>query len=293
MLSSGGNITALSVERDLVTVVMAESRGGKWHLTGGYELAQGLDPRDSAALKDAVAKAADGAGILGSSAGASAEVAVSIDDRYARSGLFTFAEFPASPEDAMSIVRLRAKKEFALKDTAVRLDYHVLENAAVTKVLVVAVDEGIASAIEEALGEKGIDVGRLGLHSFHLANLLADTAPSDGNFSVVTIIDGTLTLMIFSNGILDFYRSKSFKGGADELTGDLRISFVSYGGRSRDAGIERILLFGGEMDMDAVSKGAGVDIKRISVGDFLESAGAASATDSTDILRLAAIGACL
>ncbi|VAV82292.1 hypothetical protein MNBD_DELTA01-23 [hydrothermal vent metagenome] len=293
MLSSGGNITALSVERDLVSVVVAESRGGRWHLTGGTELAGSLDPKDFDSLKRAVGKAIDGAGLSSTT-----EVAVSIGDHFANVGLFSFSDFPQSEDDALAIVRLRAKKEFALSDTPVRLDYHVVDPGSPTVVLVVAIDEGVATAIEEALGEKGIEVGRMGLTSFHLANMvLEDKVSPGGNFSIATIIDGTLTLMIFSGGRLDFYRSKSFKGGSDGLARDLRMSFVSYGGGARDelagGGEEDLMLFTGEIAPDEVKEIEGVKTTVIRVGDFLELGGASSSNASSDILRLAAIGACL
>ncbi len=293
MLSSGGNITALSVERDLVTVVVAESRGGKWHLTGGYELAGSLDPRDFDSIKRAVGKAIDKAGLT-----ATAEVAVSIGDYFANAGLFSFSDFPQSELDAMAIVRLRAKKEFALGDTPVRLDYHLVEPGRPARALVVAMDERVAAAIEEALGEKGIEVGRMGLTSFHLANMLSeDKVPSGGNFSIATIIDATLTLMIFSGGRLDFYRSKSYKDGFDGIARDLRMSFVSYGegsrGESYGGGEEDLLLFTGDIGPDEVKKIEGVKTTVIRVDDLLEPGGVSSTTGSSGVLRLAAIGACL
>ncbi len=301
MLSSGGNITALAIDRDLVSVVVAESRGGRWYQTGGNELAGVVDRKDPDALKRAIVKTVEGAGLSAATGGATTDIAVSLSDRFASVGVFTFSDFPESEDDARAIVGLRAKKEFALGELP-RLDYQILDGAGPTKVLVVAIDQRLVGAIEEGLGDRGIDVGRIGLTSFYLANMLAEEkTPSHGNFSVAIVINGTMTLLIFSGGSLDFYRSKSIKGDFKSLARDLRMSFVSYSGGGRgDAaalgGDEQLLLFTEEFSRDEVeATGAveGVKIRLLRAEDFLESAGGEATTGNSNILRLAAIGACL
>ena len=296
MLSSGGNITAVSIGRGQVSVVVAESRGGRWHQCGGYELAEDFDQKGTASLRRSLIKAVENAGLGADSGGATSEVAVSISDCFANVGVFSFSDFPDSADDALSIVKLRVKKEFALSELP-RLDYQVLEAGHPTKVLVVAIDEGVASAIEEALEEKGIGIGRMGLSSFHLANMLSDKAPSHGNFSIAVVVDGTLTLMVFSGGNLDFYRSKPARGGLEGLASDLKMSFVSYGGGSRDhalvAGKEEVMLLTCDYKADQIGEVEGVSITLVDLAAIFESSGVTSASGSSDILRLAAIGACL
>ncbi len=291
MLSSGGNITALTIDRGLVSLVVAESRGGRWYQTGGNELAAAVDRNDPDALKRAIAKTVEGAGLSGGAGGATTDIAVSLSDRFASVGIFTFSEFPESEDDARAIVGLRAKKEFALSELP-RLDYQILDDTGPTKVLIVAIDQRLVGAVEEGLGQKGLEAGRIGLTSFYLANMLAgEKTPSHGNFSVAIVIDGTMTLLIFSGGSLDFYRSKSFKGGFKNLARDLSMSFVSYSGSS-----DQLLLFTEEFSRTEVEEAGaveGVKIRLVRAGDFLEPAGAAAATGNSNILRLAAIGACL
>jgi len=299
MLSSGGNITALTIDRDLVSVVVAESRGGRWYQTGGNEQAGAVDQKDPDALKRAIAKTVKAAGLSADAGGATTDIAVSLSDRFASVGIFTFSDFPESEDDARAIIGLRAKKEFALSEVP-RLDYQILGGTGPTKVLVVAIDQKLASAIEKGLDERGIEVGRIGLTSFYLANMLDEKAPSHGNFSVAVVIDGTMTLLIFAGGRLDFYRSKSFKGSFENLARDLRMSFVSYAGGGRNdaaaTGREQLLLFTEEFshdEVEALDAVEGVKIRLVRADDFLESTGVAAATGYSNILRLAAIGACL
>lgn len=289
MLSSGGNITALSITRSLASVVEAESRGGKWYLTGGFESRAGFDPSSSGSVKEAVAKAIEGAGIS-AAAGRITSVALSVDDGLSRVGIFRFTEFPQSEEQAMAAVRLRAGKEFALNDVPFRLDYQVLEQGSSVKVLAVVISETIVGACEVALSERGINVERIGLHSFHLANLLEGTAPPGGDFSVAVIIEGRLTLMRFSAGLLDFYSSKFFDGSLAEFSKDLKTGLASDEGRLEADRKEPLFVFGGGAELAGP---AGVELTAMSVDSFLDPGGRRVSSPASELLRLAAIGACL
>ena len=256
MLGFNKNITGIYIGSKAIVAVEAARAGGIWALKRHFT-ASVPEPLSLEMLKDCFKR-------MTSSGIKAGKVSLSISDTLVSAVFMDINELPRDAGEAYEIVRWKAAKWLNRSPKELRAAYQAYEGNGKTRVLVAAISEETAALYEAALSAAGMTVARINIHSFNLDNLLAEGAALSGNFSVVSAMDGFISVRIFKDGVLDFYRCKPVEGREEEIPKELGASFLSYRGKNPDIPLDRIYFFEGQDAVEAsVGKISSVQAERI------------------------------
>jgi len=121
--------------------------------------------------------------------------------------------------EGVDLIRWKLKKNFPLDISDVYLDYQILQyrETGEVSVLVGLISTQVVSQYEDLLQEAGLEPNRIDFSTLNAYRLLADRCDSSDQTAFVTWFRGTVGVMVFANGVLDFYRHKEIIGAASEL----------------------------------------------------------------------------
>lgn len=238
-------VSGIALERDGVVAVQANASAEGSVLLNRCAF-EGLDGKLHApwpgkqAFKDAVDRALRTARIK------DRLVSLSLPDTLAKTVILDFEELPDSSIDAFKVVQMKLARSLYLDPGDFSIDYHVLSTYDGVKVLAMLVKRKLLKDYEDALIELGLRVERISIHSLNMLNMLAlihDAVASAGNFAFVMSMKGYFSVLVFSGGVMDFFRSKEI---ADEgaLIKELGSSFVYYSGTHYNVALEKVFVVG-------------------------------------------------
>lgn len=203
-------------------------------------------------------------------------------------------------QEGMDVIRWKLKKNLPFDIAQAHLDFQVLtereDGSLLTLVSIIGRD--IVEQYEQCLETAGLEPYRIEFSSFSLYRIFAERIELAENTGIALLHAGTLILMLFRNGVLDFFRSKELVGAAidaNRLFREINSSFLVY--RERVPGQDVEELFFMAPDEDATHFGAilaeatGVEPKRLDVERFVERGTDAPGDRKTLNLLAASIGA--
>ncbi len=125
-----------------------------------------------------------------------------------------------SHEEGAGIIRWKLKKQSSLDVQETHLDYQVIrerETGELT-VLVSLIARPVITQYEELLVEAGLEPNAIEFTSFSLYRLFAPRIETSDAGVLITWFGGSLGLMVFYDGVLEFFRSKELAGGRLDVT---------------------------------------------------------------------------
>ena len=198
-------------------------------------------------------------------------------------------------------VKWKLKKSFPVDLNELQLDYHVLKvnEAGVSSLLVALASRKIINEYEELLLSLSLEPAKIDFAAFNLYRLFASRLEILDDLVFLVCYRGSLSVMIFQDGTLDFYRSKFVSTAASdpvrlyrEVNSSLLVYSDSKGGRKpqrlfyyapqAERTLLRSVIFeatGTEpvlVDTDAIIGSSKQKIDRSTLPDILSALGAAS-----------------
>jgi type IV pilus assembly protein PilM len=115
-----------------------------------------------------------------------------------------------SKEEGIDQIKWKLKKSFPLDLSDIHLDYQVLKETApgVSTLLVALVSRNIINEYEELLLVNGLEPSKIDFTPFNIYRLFASQLEIEEQLVFVISCRGSLAVLIFQDGILDFFRSK-------------------------------------------------------------------------------------
>lgn len=143
-----------------------------------------------------------------------ARTAVALPDASGRVMLLDLDTRFKSRDEAVDVIRWKLKKNFPFDINDAHFDFQVLQERETGEVslLVSLICRQVLQQYEELLVEAGLEPNQIDFTSFRLFELFAPKLTVDDNYLFVSHMAGVLSIMIFTQGVLSFYRSKELAG---------------------------------------------------------------------------------
>ena len=217
------------------------------------------------------------------------EVSLSLPDTIAKTSMLEFEELPANARDMDEVIKWKSAKGVFLKPDECSIDYRIFEGEGKKRVLSVVVKREIIEGYEDMFLELGAKVQWISIHSFNIFNLFSERfghgENPGGNFVFLVIWKNYFSMLVFKEGILDFYRCKEARKEA--ILAEVAHTFTFYTGKNPDGRLKKVYLLSAGEDLTQKLK----EITEITVepvspdslfrkGEILDIAGA----DPLDIL---------
>jgi type IV pilus assembly protein PilM len=160
-------------------------------------------------------------------------ISVSLPDAAGHVHLLDLETRFRAKEEGIDVIRWKLKKNFPLDINEMHLDYQVLrekENGDIS-VLVSFIARRVVKQYEDLMVEAGLQPNRIDFTTFNLFRYFSSRLENIGNAALIVSYSGNLSVLMFTDGVLDFYRSKEFSagtGGANRLYREISNSFLSY-----------------------------------------------------------------
>ena len=160
-------------------------------------------------------------------------VSVSLPDAIGQVRLLELETRFKSRDEGADIIRWKLKKSLPFDVNAAHLDYQVLAetDSGEIAVLVSLIMRQVVNQYEELLLEAGLEPARIDFTSFNLYRLFSRRLELAESSAVISLYGGMLSIFIFHNGVLDFYRVKELsagKGNAGTLFREINSSLLVY-----------------------------------------------------------------
>ncbi len=160
-------------------------------------------------------------------------VALSLPDSCGRIFLMDLDERFKNHEEGLNIIRWKLKKTLPFDSTDTTLDYQVLceRDTGEISLLVSLMALPVVTQYEELLVEAGLEPQLVDFTSFNLYSAYSSRIELAENAACVLFHSGVITLLIFYDGLLEFYRSKEMASGpldAARIYREISSSLVLY-----------------------------------------------------------------
>ena len=142
-------------------------------------------------------------------------VSVSLPDACGRVILLDLETRFRSHEEGAGIIRWKLKKHSSMDIKETHLDYQIIreKDSGEQTALVSLIAKPVINQVEDLLAEAGLEPYAIDFTSFNLYRLFARRIEPTETCVLTSCFDGSLGVMVFYDGILEFYRSKELPGG--------------------------------------------------------------------------------
>ena len=184
------------------------------------------------------------------------QVSLSLPDAAGRVLLLDLETRLKSKEEGADLIRWKLKKNLPLDISEIHLDYQTLRvrETGELSVLVSLISRGVIAQYEEILSEVGLEPIRIDFTTFNLVQLFLRMVGQE-NTAVVLWYKGVVSILIFHDGILEFYRAKEIFEGSFETNRAFRevnSSFLVYRDKVTGQKLQRILYYSPPWDQEAL-----------------------------------------
>jgi type IV pilus assembly protein PilM len=160
-------------------------------------------------------------------------VSVSLPDSVGRIMILDLETRFKSRNEGIDIIRWKLKKSFPFDIGGIHLDYQVLRENETggIKTLVSLITSQVVNQYEELLLEAGLEPNKIDLTTFNLLRLFSKRLELAGNSAILSFFGGRLTISVFHEEVLEFYRTKDIPASdseADRLFREINSSLMVY-----------------------------------------------------------------
>lgn len=141
-------------------------------------------------------------------------VAVSLPETAGRVILLDLETRFKTKDEGADIIRWKLKKNLPFEINEMQLDYQVAQERGTGEVstLVTLISRQVVTQYEDLLLEAGLQPNRIDFTTFSIYRFFTSRLENIENATLIIWHAGILTVMLFQNGVLDFYRSKELSG---------------------------------------------------------------------------------
>jgi type IV pilus assembly protein PilM len=162
-------------------------------------------------------------------------------------------------DEGIDLIRWKLKKNFPLDINDVHLDYQVLQyrETGEISVLVGLISRQVISQYEDLLLEAGLEPSRIDFATLSIYRLLADRCNENQHTAYISWFRGTIGVMVFTDGVLDFYRHKDIQGRnpeANRIFREINSSLLVYSDKRPGQQLQKVF-FATEPDDRALLQG--------------------------------------
>lgn len=146
-------------------------------------------------------------------------VSVSLPDSCGRVTIIDLETRFKSHEEGRDLIRWKLKKSLPFDLNDIHLDYQVLrekENGEIS-VLVAVIARQVITQYENLLIEAGIQPNCIDFTSFNIYRFFSQRIEMCDNSLFVAYHEGVLSILVFHQGVLEFYRAKELAGNAPDM----------------------------------------------------------------------------
>jgi type IV pilus assembly protein PilM len=173
-------------------------------------------------------------------------VAVSLPDAVGRVMIMDFDTRFKSREEGRDMIRWKLKKSLPFDAGDIHLDYQTLrerENGSLS-VLIAVVARQVITQYEDLLLEAGVKPNRIDFNTFNLYRLAGRRIQPEESSLFVAFHRGVLSMLVFNDGIIDFYRAKEMGGEVPDpnrIFMEMNSSLLVYRDRNPGREIKNVL----------------------------------------------------
>jgi len=146
------------------------------------------------------------------------QVSLSLPDSTGRTMILDVETRFKSRVEGADIIRWKLKKSYPLDINEAHLDYQIIQEKETGEIslLVSLIARPVVRQYEELMEEAGLEPNRIDFTTFNLYSLFSQRLDLAENSLLVTCHGGTVSIMIFHEGKLEFCRAKEVPGGVRE-----------------------------------------------------------------------------
>ncbi len=143
-------------------------------------------------------------------------VSLSLPDCLGRVMLLNLETRFKNRQEGADLIRWKLKKNFPLDIDGIHLDYQVLRDSETGGMitLVSVISKQIINQYEDLLNESGLEPVYIDFSTFNLCRFFYERLSLYDNSAFVTFFGGILSITVFFEGTMEFYRSKEISNGA-------------------------------------------------------------------------------
>ncbi len=313
-----GPVFGLEVGQGVIRAALVNRKGDEPHvarldsleLPGGVTTESFTKPNilDMPAFVEAARKLAGRMGRRGGS------VNVALPDYASRVVILDFDNMPKKADDAASMIKWRLKKlmPFDMEQASLRFQYLGAgdeKSGGGHRYLAAVIKSDILEQYEDAISEAGLRPARIDISSFCVWNLYHDFLVKETpgrTFCVLNLSCGKMTVMVFEDGVIRFFRLKDLsleerEPGSDEcdigpVLRELRTSLTYYREHFQGGQVGVVFVTGQMVDpekaVSGITAGTGLEARALGI-EMVMGTGGASYRSGDGISFGAACGAAL
>jgi len=143
-------------------------------------------------------------------------VSLSLPDNLGRIMLLNLETRFKNRQEGADLIRWKLKKNFPMDIDSVHLDYQVLRDSETGGMitLVSVISKQILNQYEDLLNESGLEPAYIDFTTFNLYRFFYERLSLYDNSAFVTFFGGILSVTMFFEGTIEFYRSKEISTGS-------------------------------------------------------------------------------
>jgi type IV pilus assembly protein PilM len=227
-------------------------------------------------------------------------ISVSLPDTTGRVILLDVDTRFKNRDEGADVIRWKLKKNFPFDINEAHLDYQVLDerDSGTVSLIVSIISRQIVNQYEDLLFEAGLEPNYIDFTTFNLYRLFSNRLQMVDNASFMTFYGGLLTMMIFSSGIVTFYRSKEIPGGLLEINRmyrEINSSLLVYQDKSPSSTIKEVFCVASSDEIEifrsVVADATGIEPVLLDVERVVTCKNGLSVDKKTLHLMTAALGA--
>lgn len=145
-------------------------------------------------------------------------VSLSLPDCIGRVMLLNLETRFKNRQEGVDLIRWKLKKNFPLDIDSIHLDYQILRETETGGMitLVSVITKQIVNQYEDLLNESGLEPDQIDFTTFNLYRLFYERLNLSENSAFISFFGGILSITVFYEGIIEFYRSKEISTGEFE-----------------------------------------------------------------------------
>jgi type IV pilus assembly protein PilM len=160
-------------------------------------------------------------------------ISLSLPDATGRIMLLDMEERWKSKSEAVDMIRWKLKKSLPLEMSDLHLDFQVLERREQgdTSIMAAIVSRRVLQQYEDVFDKIGLQADNISFTTINILKAFNETVTRDSNAAFFSFYDSCLGVMIFSEGVPTFYRSKSLpatSASSSRVYMEVNNSLVAY-----------------------------------------------------------------